>query len=559
MKKSAKRPSGKSKTAQILSASAVLLIALQGCEVDDRSDGIEEIESGIKMGSRGPEVEAVYNYLHRFGYFPNDSLAEEYGNWEPIIASAPEKSDVFDETFEKAILAFQKNSDLLQTGVVDEETAKIMNMPRCGVPDRASDSDQKWARFREDADYSGWYWNNKALTWHLDASAYPFFDSSAAMTLVSDMLQRWQAESGYSFSLATSSESANIRITFGDLNWEGNTCSPYGSANTCWGTSDDPLTCYIIILNTDCGWNLTGDGSSLDVGTVVLHEIGHALGLNHSDKAAAAMYYAYTGIKRDLHLDDKQGIKAIEPGHVLIGGKASSITAGDDGSIWITGETADADGYRIYKWNDSIKTWSEKTGRATQLAVGPGNDVWHINSRGEIYRGDGTSWSLINNAKAAKIAAGGSEVWILGWSVVRGSSDRYMYRWDGNDFDQRIDGYASDITINSKGEVWHINESGGIYRWQGGDSWVGYDGQARRIIGGKDGSIWHLGWNSTGNGYDLYTRNVQTATDRPDTGSDTPGRDQWINVAGSATEMAITTSGKIWHINASKEIYCSKP
>lgn len=60
----------------------------------------------------------------------------------------------------------------------------------------------------------------------------------------------------------------------------------------------------------DDGSDTTGDGD-FDLYTVLLHEIGHALGLGHSDVAGSVMEPVYAGGRRTLHADDIAGIQAI--------------------------------------------------------------------------------------------------------------------------------------------------------------------------------------------------------------------------------------------------------
>ncbi len=52
-------------------------------------------------------------------------------------------------------------------------------------------------------------------------------------------------------------------------------------------------------------------GTSIDFYTVALHELGHALGLGHSNVSGSIMEAFYGGPRRSLHADDVAGIQAI--------------------------------------------------------------------------------------------------------------------------------------------------------------------------------------------------------------------------------------------------------
>jgi predicted Zn-dependent protease len=61
-------------------------------------------------------------------------------------------------------------------------------------------------------------------------------------------------------------------------------------------------------FNDTTNWN---NGTTYDLQTVALHELGHALGLSHSFMSSSAMWPAYNGVKRKLSSDDINGIQAI--------------------------------------------------------------------------------------------------------------------------------------------------------------------------------------------------------------------------------------------------------
>ncbi|RJO64394.1 MAG: hypothetical protein C4523_18590 [Myxococcales bacterium] len=72
----------------------------------------------------------------------------------------------------------------------------------------------------------------------------------------------------------------------------------------------------ILFNGVDYTWGVDGSYWKMDVANIATHEIGHAVGLDHSDVWGATMYYATSpGVtdNRSLHRDDINGVCAIYP------------------------------------------------------------------------------------------------------------------------------------------------------------------------------------------------------------------------------------------------------
>jgi hypothetical protein len=67
-----------------------------------------------------------------------------------------------------------------------------------------------------------------------------------------------------------------------------------------------------ILLNGSREWAIDGVYHA-DLQTVLLHEIGHFLGLAHSRDESAAMYAAYSGLRRELGEDDVAKVTSLYP------------------------------------------------------------------------------------------------------------------------------------------------------------------------------------------------------------------------------------------------------
>ena len=72
----------------------------------------------------------------------------------------------------------------------------------------------------------------------------------------------------------------------------------------------------IIFNGVEFTWGVNGEAGRMDVANIATHEIGHALGLDHSDDTEATMYYATVfgeTKRRTLEEDDINGVCALYP------------------------------------------------------------------------------------------------------------------------------------------------------------------------------------------------------------------------------------------------------
>nr|XP_043637652.1 metalloendoproteinase 3-MMP-like [Erigeron canadensis] len=254
----------------------------QGCHKGDKVQGLHEIKL----------------YLAQFGYLnyqhsPNHTNADE-----------------FDEELDAALKSYQNFYHLNATGVLDGTTISQMLIPRCGQPDKITH--QHGTKTLHIVSHYSFFPNNPK--WPTSKSHLTYaFDSNYPRRYVPPVVRafnKWTTSTNYfTFSRVNNFESADLKIGFENPeHGDGSDFEPSILAHA-YAPTDGRFH-----YNANTSWSV-GPGpvpNVNDLETVALHEIGHLLGLHHSEDENAVMWSIIpTGTVKSLNADDIQGIRVL--------------------------------------------------------------------------------------------------------------------------------------------------------------------------------------------------------------------------------------------------------
>ncbi|XP_060528413.1 matrix metalloproteinase-2-like [Cylas formicarius] len=223
--------------------------------------------------------DSVLQFMKKYGYIVDDG-----GQSEALYT---------EESISNVIKTVQRYGAIKESGIIDNDTLKLMASPRCGVPDVIKSNRQK--RF---ATMDGW--NKRNITYYI-ANWTPRLTESAIAKNIQKALDIWGQYGRLTFSKSFHQD-ADIIVAFGrgyhgdryPFDGPGNVLAhaffPYDREGT--GLGGD------IHFDDDESWTDRDQADSdrgTDFFTVALHELGHSLGLAHSTVATSIMFPYYRG------------------------------------------------------------------------------------------------------------------------------------------------------------------------------------------------------------------------------------------------------------------------
>ena len=323
-----------------------------------------------------------------------------------------------------------------------------------------------------------WSFADQNLTSSLSQSysGYPTLTgaiSSSFRDIVRSAFSLWSAVTGLSFIESPDQASNNIRLGEAYIDGTGPTL-----AETTYWYNGGSFQKAAIDYDTDAFT------SSQRFYTVSLHEIGHAIGLDHSSSPSDVMYaYNNSQNQNGLSIDDMTGARALyTSGLTLQGTSADDVLTGGSGDDLIFGKQG-ADTIKAGDGNNIVVGGQDSTDGADLITAGIGNDLIYGNG------GDDTISST-----------GGNDIVVGGFgndSITLGSGNDIIYGNQGNDIINAGDG--NNLIFGGLGDDFIVAGSGNdiIYGNEGNDTLMGGAGADRYVFNPGDGTDLVMGFSAS--------------------------------------------------------------
>ncbi|MFN7686640.1 MAG: matrixin family metalloprotease [Sphingobacteriales bacterium] len=407
-------------------------------------------------------------------------------------------SEAFDEASKEALKQFQSFYGLTPTGEPDEKTLQLISSPRCGNPDRPKLRNRNGMSATFVVQGNKWGKGNLTYAFRNFTPDLPVADIIAAIRTAMDT---WSQVCLLTFTEV--SGNADIMIQFVRGNHGDGTSFDGANGVLAHAFFPPPNGGEIagdIHFDDDERWILDNTPGGYDLLSVAVHELGHSLGLDHSNERDAIMFAFYSG-KRALHKDDIDGIRSVYGDKnrkttltdTAIGQPALSTRNGSGVLAW-TGTDRDHRLNTMQTQNGRI--WLNKCTLAETSLSGPSI----TNFNGMSYM----AWRGVGNNFINIIASQDGQNWVRKLTLaettfhspcILGVNGKLYLAWTGTDNQRRLNVMESTDGINWTGKQTLGDNSidGPSLAVLGGNlliSWTGTDAQRRINVMTYNGVSW---------------------------------------------------------------------
>jgi hypothetical protein len=253
----------------------------------------------LSRGQQDPAFKAVQDFLARFGYLRANTFSDAQ----------------LDDPTAEALARYQRRHGLAPTGAFDDRTRESMTTHRCGMADLDNGV----------AFVTRCSWPNPNLTFAFEDGTNDVA-GAGEFQAVRNALATWAAAAPLTFTEVGRSQNPDVAI-----DWRPANDPDHSMVGGVLAHADFPPGCGVITNalpkpvhfdDSEHQWVVGAVVNGFDVETVGLHELGHILGLQHSDVAGSVMFPTVSSnfTKRALTADDLAGIRQLYPPHLLAPG-----------------------------------------------------------------------------------------------------------------------------------------------------------------------------------------------------------------------------------------------
>lgn len=246
----------------------------------------------MSRGQQDPGFKAVQDFLQRFGYLRANTF----------------KNNQLDDTTAEGLARYQQRHGLAPTGTFDDQTREKMTTHRCGMADLDAGVDFV-ARCS---------WPNPNLTFAFEDGTNDVA-GAGEFQAVRNAFATWAAAAPLAFAEVGRTQNPDVAI-----DWRPANDPDHSMVGGVLAHADFPPGCGVITNalpkpvhfdDSEHQWVVGAVVNGFDVETVGLHELGHILGLQHSDVAGSVMFptVSSNSTKLALTADDLAGIRQLYP------------------------------------------------------------------------------------------------------------------------------------------------------------------------------------------------------------------------------------------------------